>query len=50
VPLQTYQTTDEAVDNEIVAVGPRFGVVGVADPGDVSRELHDGILEAGAGA
>jgi hypothetical protein len=43
VPLFTDKATGEAADYEIAPGGRRLGVIGVYDPGDISRaRLHTG--------
>jgi hypothetical protein len=50
VALLTDKAAGEAADYEIAAVRRCLGMVSICDPGDVSRELYDGVLETGAGA
>src|SRR5947207_3091240 len=48
--LFTDKAAGEPADHQIAPAGRRLGVVGIRDPSDVSRELHDSVLETGAGA
>jgi hypothetical protein len=44
----TDKAAGEPADYQIDPVRRRLGVVGIRDPSDVSRELHDCVLETAA--
>jgi hypothetical protein len=47
--FQADQGARQCRDDEALAIGIRFGVVGVLDPEDIARELDDRVLEAASG-
>jgi hypothetical protein len=46
----SHQAAGEPANHEIVPIGRSFGVLGICDPGDVSRKRYYRVLESAAGA